>query len=209
MVEIPHNKNAARDSTFSSNSESLPGRDLLDYSCEDCAAAPSCQKKAAVTCPVFELRKDSPFRIVEESKQENVGSDLLPVAAMRKTIPIFASEHLWSKAEQQIDSLGEKQGTTVRWSILRVKEDRRTPPVIVIDSHGYLRPSSSEICLVSLDPDELREKLSQVPKDIREKLKEIVSNWGVTLTPSTDLAAIIWRTHLAYGRFPDSKIHPS
>jgi len=125
--------------------------------------------------------------------------------AIRPVIKLFTAEHLYTKAQQRLSQDKEFLGGRKLWSIYLAWQERNYPPIVVLDTDGYVNVKNLQIALVSEDDsNSLGEYLKDLPDREKGKLVGVLKSWG-TNPDNVDLATGLTKAKVAFRPVPRLK----
>jgi len=108
-----------------------------------------------------------------------IGIDVKPVIEIREGIELVAIRCIRNMIEI-FKYPGGESGVKSIWRLFKVKSEPDMPEILVYDDAGYITKGHSNYALKSIEDVNWIEKwLSEVPEDIKEKLKYIVQKHGL------------------------------
>ena len=124
---------------------------------------------------------------------------------IRPVIRLFTAEHLYTKAQQRLSEDKEYLGGRKIWSIYLGWQERNYPPIVVLDTDGYVNVKNLEMALVSEDDSKtLAEYVKDLPERERGRLLGVLKSWGIN-KDNVDISTQLTEARIAFRPVPRLK----
>jgi len=112
---------------------------------------------------------------------------------------------LYTKAQQRLSEDGEFLGGRKVWSVYLGWQERNYPPIVVLDTDGYVNVKNLDMALVSEeDPKSLAEYLKDLPDRERARVVGVLRSWGIK-SDNLDIPTELTKAKIAFRPVPRLK----